>query len=67
VLFSGDTPIRGLSQDVTYDEVFCEFLDNLNLKVIYSGHDKPLIENVKEVLLESFRLVSGKNRLQVFH
>ncbi|MCX8027488.1 MAG: MBL fold metallo-hydrolase [Thermodesulfovibrionales bacterium] len=69
VLFSGDTPIRVLNKDVSYDEDFCIFLERLikaDLKVIYSGHDKPLRENVKEVLQESLKHVSRKSGCRVF-
>lgn len=63
VLFSGDTSLRVLNPDVSYNDDFCDFLRRLikaDLKVIYSGHDKPLRENVKEVLEESLIHVSSR-------
>lgn len=67
VLFSGDTPLRIVNPDVSYNHEFCALLDRLikaDLKVIYSGHDKPLREHVKEVLEETLKNINNKTAIR---
>jgi glyoxylase-like metal-dependent hydrolase (beta-lactamase superfamily II) len=45
VLFSGDTPLKILSPEGSYDPAFTGFLERLasmDIEMIYSGHDAPV-------------------------
>ncbi|MDQ1265281.1 MAG: hypothetical protein QG635_431 [Bacteroidota bacterium] len=63
-LFSGDTPLNIKSPGGTYSSIFIEILKRLlSLKInsIYSGHDYPIISNVKEMLEMTLRNVKKSN------
>lgn len=53
VLFSGDTPLNIKSPGGSYMDAYVYALERINkldISIIYSGHDDPVIENVKEML-----------------
>jgi glyoxylase-like metal-dependent hydrolase (beta-lactamase superfamily II) len=53
VLFSGDTPVRVVSQDGSYEPVFISLLERLarmDIEVIYSGHDPPVTSNANQMI-----------------
>jgi glyoxylase-like metal-dependent hydrolase (beta-lactamase superfamily II) len=48
VIFSGDTPLKILTPEGTYEPAFMSFLEWLastELEAIYSGHDAPVLSN----------------------
>lgn len=56
VLFTGDTPIRVLSQELIFDDVYVQFLeriDRINIKAIYPGHGQPILGECREVIRAS--------------
>lgn len=60
VLFVGDTNVVIHHTDSSYDDNFVHVLERLcrlEIRSIYFGHDKPMLENAKEVLKESLRNV----------
>jgi glyoxylase-like metal-dependent hydrolase (beta-lactamase superfamily II) len=66
VLFSGDTPIRIMTEGERYPEHFAKSIETLcewQIKTIYSGHDKPLKSGVQNTLELTLRNVK-KGMLQ---
>jgi glyoxylase-like metal-dependent hydrolase (beta-lactamase superfamily II) len=60
ILFSGDTNIRINSIDGSYTPEFVntiQRLSELKLTVIYPGHGDPLVDNPKQILLNTLRCV----------
>lgn len=73
-LFSGDTPVRLQSSDITFNEDYLlrmEELSKMNISTIYPGHGN-VIENGSEVLGRSLKLLykhvkeAGKNKEKIF-
>ncbi len=59
-LFSGDTPLRVLSAGGSYTKEFIkviERLNNLDISVVYSGHDAPSRKGIKEMLRNTIKNV----------
>lgn len=59
VLFSGDTPINIQSDQITFNQVFFERMEELNhykISTIYPGHGN-IIENASEVINRSLSLI----------
>jgi len=53
VLFSGDTPLQIRTPGGSYSSGFVKSLEKiarLDIKIIYSGHDLPIMENAGEVI-----------------
>ena len=52
-LFSGDTPLRILSPDATYPQIYASILErfiSMKISTIYSGHDFPLSKGIQEMI-----------------
>jgi glyoxylase-like metal-dependent hydrolase (beta-lactamase superfamily II) len=53
ILFSGDTPLNIKSPGGSYTKDYVQILEHiesLDIDIIYSGHDDPYINNVKDIL-----------------
>jgi len=53
VIFSGDTPLKILTSEGTYEPAFLSFLEwlaGIELKAIYSGHDTPVLSNGSRII-----------------
>ncbi len=62
VLFSGDTSLRILSGDGSYDRAFTTLLGRLaglDIELIYSGHDEPVTSNVGQMIRRTLKNVNG--------
>jgi glyoxylase-like metal-dependent hydrolase (beta-lactamase superfamily II) len=60
ILFSGDTPLNIKSPGGSYSKEYVkvlEHIESLDIDVIYSGHDNPYIENVKDLLASTLHNV----------
>ncbi len=64
VLFSGDTAINIKSPGGSYTQEYVQVIEKLidrNIEIVYSGHDDPLIGNVKTVLSNTYQnIISSK-------
>ncbi len=52
-LFSGDTILKVTNSDETHTREYCDAMEKiagLDIRVIYSGHDRPVTEGVPEML-----------------
>ncbi|HKK62122.1 MAG TPA: MBL fold metallo-hydrolase [Bacteroidales bacterium] len=67
MLFSGDTPVSVLSDDVSFNETYLKRMEEMskfNIETIYPGHGS-IIENGKSVLEKSVNTLHRQiNRLQ---
>lgn len=53
VIFSGDTPLKILTPEGTYEQAFMSFLEWLastEIEAIYSGHDTPVLSNGNRII-----------------
>jgi len=60
ILFAGDSPLTIMTGEGTYEPGFVHALETLctkDIKSIYFGHGKPLLEGVDRILKESLRNV----------
>lgn len=60
ILFSGDTTLRVLSPGGSFSRSYVDRLErlvDLPIKVIYSGHDAPVRERVRDMLWETIKNV----------
>jgi glyoxylase-like metal-dependent hydrolase (beta-lactamase superfamily II) len=60
ILFSGDLPLNVRDVNGTYLDDYVRVLENLaskEISVIYPGHDNPITNNAKEMILNSLQNV----------
>lgn len=65
-IFTGDTQIMIRSEGGTYSLDYLRALErlyHLDIDIVYSGHDEPMIGGIKEILANSIEIV--RNNLQV--
>ena len=63
-LFSGDTVLRVMTSDETHTREYLDTFEKiagLEIDIIYSGHDKPLTENIPQMLQSSLRNIRNSN------
>ncbi len=61
-MFTGDTTLRVMSSEGSYNLTYLEFLRKtlrLPLSSVYGGHDPPLTEGIKPMLEQSIELVEN--------
>ena len=59
-MFSGDTPLNIKSPGGSYSREYVQILEqieSLDIDIIYSGHDDPYINNVKDLLASTLHNV----------
>jgi glyoxylase-like metal-dependent hydrolase (beta-lactamase superfamily II) len=64
VLFAGDTPVKLISPDSTYEIGFLLALEKLcarDVRTIYFGHGVPLTEHCNQILRESLRIAAASS------
>ena len=69
VFFSGDTPVRVMTVGGSYSEEFINALEKItrrNIQTIYSGHDKPIREKVRDMMVETLKNIKSSRALQCF-
>jgi glyoxylase-like metal-dependent hydrolase (beta-lactamase superfamily II) len=62
ILFSGDLPLNIRDVNATYQDDYVRVLENLaskEINAIYTGHDNPITNNAKEMILNSLRNVKN--------
>ncbi len=65
-LFSGDTPIKIQNPGATYTSDFLysiEKLLNLDISIIYSGHDDPITENCNKIIRVTYDIIKSSKIL----
>jgi glyoxylase-like metal-dependent hydrolase (beta-lactamase superfamily II) len=69
VFFSGDTPVRVMTVGGSYSEEFINALEKItrrNIQTIYSGHDKPIREKARDMMVATLKNVKSSRALQSF-
>jgi glyoxylase-like metal-dependent hydrolase (beta-lactamase superfamily II) len=62
-LFSGDTPLKIMTETAGYQQEFLTALKRLagkKIKTVYPGHDQPIQHRIKDMIENTFRNVSTK-------